>query len=133
LGSPTGLPALRTVALIVTVPVGSPGTSAKPTLLPFGTAVAERRVRITAIAALIHGVGAWGQLNLAISAVAVPADRQPNIVDIGRDRLLNDDCHPGRRTPISVQAASIGATTTEQQEKQLGTSYERSGLDMRHR
>jgi hypothetical protein len=78
LGSPTGLPALRTAALIVMVPVGSPGTSAKPTLLPFGTAVAEHAESgITAVAALIHGVGAWGQLDLAISAVAVPADRQP--------------------------------------------------------
>jgi hypothetical protein len=38
LGQRDCLPALR-AALIVTV--GSPGTSAKPTLVPFGTAVAE--------------------------------------------------------------------------------------------
>jgi hypothetical protein len=109
LGSPTGLPTLRTVALIVTVPVGSPGTSAKPHLaaVRHGSCRA-RRVQITAIAALIHGVGAWGQLNLAISAVAVPADRQPNILDIGRDRLLNDDCHPGRRTDLGTSSLHRG-------------------------
>lgn len=36
------LAGLPSVALIMTVPAGSPGTSAKPTFVPFGTASAER-------------------------------------------------------------------------------------------
>ena len=90
-----------------------------------------RRVWITSIAALIDRVAAWSQLDSVISAVAAPADRQPNIVDIRCDRLLNDDCHPWRRTDLRTSSLHR-ATASEQQEKQLGTSYERSGFVMRH-
>jgi hypothetical protein len=42
LGNAICFPSLRTVAPIVMVPMGKSGTSAKPTFVPFGTAVAEQ-------------------------------------------------------------------------------------------
>jgi hypothetical protein len=85
---------------------------------------------MTSIAALIDRVAAWSQLDSVISAVAAPADRQPNVVDIRCDRLFNDDCYPWRRTDLCTSSLHR-ATASEQQEKQL-TGYERSGFVMRH-
>ena len=98
------------------VPVGSPGTSAKPTFVPFGTAVAEQAESGSVPSQPWSTVSLPGkQLDIVIITLAVPADRKPNGGDVCCDRLLNSDRDTGRRTYFGAGDLHRATSNDQQQ------------------